>query len=125
MLKLCVYVIVTTVFYNIIRQMHQGVALCLKLICAAVLALECFSLCQNLLSGLSGLGYLQNEYLVYIKQLMRLICIGFMVDFVSNIAKEEGLYAVASELELYGKLTMVLMALPVLSELFSIIHKML
>ena len=76
---------------------------------------------QKITGSIRTLG----EYLavspVYIKILLRITGIAYICDFASCICKDAGYQAIAAQIELLGKLTIVVMSLPVLQTLMSAI----
>ncbi|MBQ9277776.1 MAG: stage III sporulation protein AD [Lachnospiraceae bacterium] len=57
----------------------------------------------------------------YILILIKLIGIAYICEFAAGISKDAGYGAVASQIELMGKLTMLMVSLPVLSQVIDII----
>lgn len=61
---------------------------------------------------------IDREYLVI---LLKLIGIAYICEFASGISKDAGYVAVASQIELIGKLTMLMVSLPVLLQVIQTI----
>ena len=76
---------------------------------------------QKITGSIQTLG----EYLavspVYIRILLRITGIAYICDFASCICKDAGYQAIAAQIELLGKLTIIVMSLPVLQTLMSAI----
>ena len=53
----------------------------------------------------------------YIAILIKLIGIAYICEFAAGISKDAGYGAVASQIELIGKLTMLMVSLPILMQL--------
>ena len=81
--------------------------------------------CTDLPSKITGSIQILGEYLavspVYIRILLRITGIAYICDFASCICKDAGYQAIAAQIELLGKLTIVVMSLPVLQTLMSAI----
>ncbi|MBQ9234102.1 MAG: stage III sporulation protein AD [Lachnospiraceae bacterium] len=60
----------------------------------------------------------------YILILLKLLGIAYICEFAAGISKDAGYSAVASQIELMGKLTMLMVSLPVLSQVIDIIISM-
>lgn len=60
----------------------------------------------------------------YIVILLKLIGIAYICEFAAGISKDAGYSAVASQIELLGKLTMLMVSLPVLGQVIDIIISM-
>lgn len=50
----------------------------------------------------------------YFEVLIKIIGISYLCEFTSNICREAGFIAVASQIEIGGKLTMMIMSMPIL-----------
>lgn len=50
----------------------------------------------------------------YFEILIKIVGISYLCEFTSNICKESGFLAVASQIEIGGKLTMMVMGMPIL-----------
>lgn len=60
---------------------------------------------------------------VYIKLLLKLMGISFLAEFASNICRDAGCGAMASQVELFGKLSMLVTGLPVILALFETLNQ--
>lgn len=60
----------------------------------------------------------------YILILLKLIGIAYICEFAAGISKDAGYGAVASQIELLGKLTMLMVSLPILSQVIEMIINM-
>ncbi len=61
-------------------------------------------------------GYIDIDK-TYIAILIKLIGIAYICEFAAGISKDAGYGAVASQIELIGKLTMLMVSLPILMQL--------
>ena len=62
---------------------------------------------------------------IYLILLLKLVGIAYVSEFGSGICKDAGYSAVASQIEIVGKLTMLLVSLPILMQVVDTIIKML
>ena len=60
---------------------------------------------------------------VYIKLLLKLMGISFLAEFASNVCKDAGCAAMSSQIELFGKLSMLVTGLPVILALFETLNQ--
>ena len=60
----------------------------------------------------------------YILILLKLIGVAYICEFAAGISKDAGYTAIASQIELTGKLTMLLISLPVLTQVVETIISM-
>lgn len=61
----------------------------------------------------------------YFEILMKIIGISYICEFTSNICKESGFLAAASQIEIGGKLTMMVMSMPILMAIVETITSVL
>ena len=66
-----------------------------------------------------------NINIVYIEILFKIIGITYLCEFASGVCKDAGESAIAVKIEIAGKLLILTAALPVFSELISVITKIL
>lgn len=57
----------------------------------------------------------------YLSILLKLIGIAYICEFASGISKDAGYNAVAAQIELFGKLTMLVVSIPVLMQVIEMI----
>lgn len=61
----------------------------------------------------------------YFEILIKIVGISYLCEFASNICKESGFIAVASQIEIGGKLTMMVMSMPILLAIIQTITSVL
>ena len=61
----------------------------------------------------------------YFEILLKIVGISYLCEFVSNICKESGFPAVAGQIEIGGKLTMMVMSMPILMAIVNTITSVL
>ena len=86
-----------------------------------------------LICGMSRIDYLMDairqleSFLpvkpVYIKLLLKLMGISLLAEFASNICRDTGCGAMGSQIELLGKLSMLVTGLPVILALFETLNQ--
>ena len=60
---------------------------------------------------------------VYIKLLLKLMGISFLAEFASGVCKDAGCTAMSSQIQLFGKLSMLVTGLPVILALFETLNQ--
>ena len=74
-------------------------------------AMERFTFVMDFLDGvLEDIGLESG----YFEILLKIIGISYLCEFVSNICRESGFITVAGQIEIGGKLTMMVMSMPIL-----------
>lgn len=62
--------------------------------------------------------------IVYVETILKIIGIAYIAEFASQITKDAGQGAIASKIELAGKILILAMAIPILSVLIETIIQM-
>ncbi len=83
--------------------------------------------------GLSRIEYLMdaieelNRWLpikpAYIKLLLKMMGISFLAEFAANICKDAGCHAMAGQIELFGKISVLVTGMPVVLALFETLNE--
>ena len=82
--------------------------------------------------GLSRVGYLMDtiEELkgwlpikeTYLKLMLKMMGISFLAEFAANICKDAGCSAIAGQIELFGKISVLVIGMPVVLALFETLN---
>ncbi|MBQ6875768.1 MAG: stage III sporulation protein AD [Lachnospiraceae bacterium] len=82
--------------------------------------------------GLSRVGYLMDtiEELkgwlpikeTYLKLMLKMMGISFLAEFAANICKDAGCSAIAGQIELFGKISVLVTGMPVVLALFETLN---
>jgi len=82
--------------------------------------------------GLSRVGYLMDtiEELkgwlpikeTYLKLMLKMMGISFLAEFAANICKDAGCSAIAGQIELFGKMSVLVTGMPVVLALFETLN---
>lgn len=68
-------------------------------------------------------GYI-NINMEYISILLKMLGISYICEFATNICKDAGYGAIASHIELAGRVTMVVMSLPILFHVIDMVARL-
>ncbi len=92
-------------------------------ICIAVLILFCvlglFSSAKEQLTTISGYMTMDNQYYGL---LFKMIGITYLCEFCSGICKDAGYQAIGSQIEIFGKISILLAGVPILMTLLETIQ---
>ncbi|MBQ7707532.1 MAG: stage III sporulation protein AD [Lachnospiraceae bacterium] len=89
-------------------------------LCLSVIAI-CVERMRMIIARIKNIALNVDIDKTYILILLKLIGIAYICEFAAGISKDAGYGAVASQIELLGKLTMIMVSLPVLSQVVDII----
>ncbi len=73
---------------------------------------------------LEGIAKNAKVNLVYLETILKIIGIAYIAEFASQITKDAGQGAIASKIELGGKILILAMAIPILTVMIETILKL-
>ena len=120
--KIMVIALVGVIMAMFLRTQRAEYSIFLS-ICIAILILFCvlglFSSAKEQLSSLSVYLSMDNQYYGL---LFKMIGITYLCEFCSGICKDAGYQAIGAQVEIFGKLTILLSGLPILLTLIETIQ---
>ncbi len=72
--------------------------------------------------GLQKIAAFISVYMQYLTILFKVIGIAYLCEFASNICKDSGYQSVAGHVELAGKLTILVMSMPIIMSLLDTVQ---
>lgn len=120
--KIIVIALVGVIMAMFLRTQRAEYSIFLS-ICIAVLILFCvlglFSSAKEQLSSISVYMTMDNQYYGL---LFKMIGITYLCEFCSGICKDAGYQAIGSQIEIFGKISILLAGVPVLMTLLETIQ---
>ena len=120
--KIMVIALVGVIMAMFLRTQRAEYSVFLS-ICIAVLILFCvlglFSSAKEQLSSLSVYLSMDNQYYGL---LFKMIGIAYLCEFCSGICKDAGYQAIGSQIEIFGKISILLAGVPILMTLLETIQ---
>jgi len=80
---------------------------------------------EVIIDGISTLSSYISINKDYIGVLIKVIGISYICEFASNLCKESGYLAIASQIEMVGKLSILVMSMPILMSLLETVDSFL
>lgn len=117
--------LVALIFIMVIKQYKPEFAIYISLIAGALillLVMDKFAGIIELLKALASKASVNNEFLLI---LLKITGIAFLTEFAVSICKDSGESAIASKIDLGGKVIIIGMSIPIISALLELIIKIL
>lgn len=117
--------LVALTFIIVIKQYKPEFAIYISLIAGALillLVMDKFAGIIELLKALASKASVNNEFLLI---LLKITGIAFLTEFAVSICKDSGESAIASKIDLGGKVIIIGMSIPIISALLELIIKIL
>lgn len=111
------FVIIAVIFSLSIKSKSPEFSSLLSVALGLTVISLCVSRLKIIVDSLRGITNYIDIDKTYIVVLIKLIGIAYICEFASGISKDAGYGAVASQIELIGKLTMLMVSLPILMQL--------
>ncbi|MFC0470996.1 stage III sporulation protein AD [Halalkalibacter kiskunsagensis] len=75
----------------------------------------------KIIDMLEGIAEQANMNMMYLQTILKIIGIAYIAEFGSQIAKDAGQAAIASKIELAGKILILVMAIPILTAVIEMV----
>lgn len=117
--------LIALIFIIILKQYKPEYAIYVSLIAGAIiilLAMDKFSGIITLLNNIASKANINNQFLTI---LLKITGIAFLTEFAVSICKDSGESAIASKIDLGGKVIIIGMSIPIVTALLELIIKIL
>jgi stage III sporulation protein AD len=118
--------IISTILIVLLRQSNKPeFALLVSAITGMIIFLMVIDKIRYVVETLSSLSRSVNMEFTYFSTILKIIGIAYIVEFGAQISRDAGENAVASKIELGGKVIMMVLAMPIILALLDLIIKIL
>lgn len=80
---------------------------------------------QVIIDMIARIGSYIEINMAYIPALIKMLGVTYVAEFASGICKDAGYQTIASQIEIFGKLTILALSMPILLALLETIHRFL
>src|SRR5690625_443482 len=116
--------IVSTILVVLLRQSNKSeFALLVSLITGIIIFSMILGKLKYVVETLNQLARNTNLEFAYFSTILKIIGIAYIVEFGAQISRDAGEEAIASKIELGGKVVMMVLAMPILLALMDLIIK--
>lgn len=122
--RVVAFAIIATILIVLLKEQRKEMALMLTIIAALgiiLFAIDEISEIINLLNTLAEKSGINKDYLLII---IKVTGIAYVVEFGKNICQDAGQSAIATKLEMAGKVVIVSLSIPIISALLSVLSGM-
>jgi stage III sporulation protein AD len=111
--------LVTALLVMIVKQQRPDIAMIISLAAGAILFIMLLGYLKTIASSVEEIAQRANLHSIYLTTVLKVIGIAYIAEFGSQICKDSGEGAIASKIELGGKVLMMVLALPILTALLE------
>lgn len=113
--------IIATILYIVLKDLHASFAFFLILITAIIIFFVVVQQIGTIIQLIDSLGRRANIDGMYLETILKIIGIAYLAEIGSSITKDAGLQSVAANIELAGKVFILLLAIPIITALIEAI----
>ncbi len=113
--------IIAVILVVLIRQYRPEIALQISVVTGLLIFLLIIFKLASVLEELQMFSRQINIDLVYISTIFRIVGIAYIAEFGAQVCKDAGENAIASKIELAGKVIILVLAVPILMALMDLI----
>ncbi|UJL44816.1 stage III sporulation protein AD [Virgibacillus sp. NKC19-16] len=113
--------IIATILYIVLKDLHASFAFFLILITAIIIFFVVVQQIGTIIQLIDSLGKRANIDGMYLETILKIIGIAYLAEIGSSITKDAGLQSVAANIELAGKVFILLLAIPIITALIEAI----
>lgn len=119
--KIVAFAVVATVLVLVLKEQKKEISILLECIAAIGIMIYAISKMSGvvlMLDQLTSLSGINQDFLVVI---LKITGIAYIVEFGKNICMDAGQSAIATKLEMAGKVIVVVLSLPLMNSLISVL----
>ncbi|PLS15298.1 stage III sporulation protein AD [Bacillus sp. M6-12] len=124
MLKIVGIALVATFLALIVKEQKPNFAFLLIVFTGCSIFLFLADKIYEIITMIEKIAANANVNMVYLETILKIIGIAYIAEFASQITKDAGQGAIASKIELAGKVLILAMAIPILTVIIETIIKL-
>lgn len=116
--------IIAVVLAITIKNQSQQIALLISIVTGIIIFLMIIPALEELINGIFDIIRKLDISIGYIGVILKVIGIAYISEFCTQICQDAGENAIASKIELGGKVLIMLISVPIIMELLDLITKL-
>lgn len=121
MIKIAAIGVAAAILAAWIKTIKSEYALWITLAAGVFLGLSAILKLETIVTELRFLQQYFSEYGSYFKLLIKIIGITYLAEFSADLCKDAGANTLASQIELFGKLSILVLCMPIMTSLLETI----
>lgn len=122
-MKIVMVGIIATVLAVILREERPEIAVVISIVTGLVIFVFIITKLNSVMSVLKYFAAKANIDVLYFSTILKVIAIAYITEFGAQICRDAGEGAIASKVELAGKVLIMVIAIPILAALMDIMIK--
>ncbi|MBE5852338.1 MAG: stage III sporulation protein AD [Lachnospiraceae bacterium] len=121
--KIGIIGILAVVFGIFFKNVKQEYTLYIGIAGALLIAIIAISYLIRVLNGVEALQAYIEKSGQYLKMLLKMVGITYICEFTSSICKDAGYQAMAGQIDVFGKICVIMVGFPIVQALFELLGK--
>ena len=123
MIQVALLGVIGVLFAIQLKQEKSDVAICICIVISLLIFIEIATDLGTIVDTIREIeGYINIES-SYIVTLIKMLGITYLAEFSSGICKDAGYHSISSQIEMFGKITIVVLSLPILLALLRTLQE--
>ena len=115
--------ILAAVIGIVFKNIKQEYALYIGIVCAIIIAMFVVSYLIKVLQEIELLQMYIEKSGQYLKVLLKMVGITYICEFSSSICKDAGYQAIAGQIDVFGKICVIMAGFPIVQALFELLGR--
>lgn len=121
MWKVALIGVVAVILCLLIKQVRPELSALLSLITGVIIFFYALACVTSVLTFIQNMIEMVPIDSFYIYELVKMLGVTYMAEFAENICKDAGYQAIACQIEIFAKLTIVIMSVPIINSIILIV----
>lgn len=117
--------IITLVCYVIIKPLKPDIAIFISLVGSCLILIFCIDSLSEVITSITNLVEKTGINSSLFSTILKIIGVGYLVEFASSLCVESGSPSIAEKISLAGKVCILVLSLPIITNLLNIIVEIL
>ncbi|NLI58448.1 MAG: stage III sporulation protein AD [Clostridium sp.] len=119
--QIVILAVISTLIIIVLKVQRPETALMISIVTGVIIFFVVLGKTSAIIELLKGYAEKANIDIVYFSTLLKIIGIAYIAEFGSEICKDAGESAIASKVELAGKVIIIILAVPIVTSLLDLV----
>lgn len=117
--KVCAFCITAVILVTILKEQNKAVATMISIVAGVIVMLYVVSNIDGVFSALNNIAGVSSVESKYFALILKISGITYLIEFGKNLCMDAGETALGTKLEMAGKVMIVTLTLPILTEILN------
>lgn len=117
--KVCAFCITAVILVTILKEQNKVVATMISIVAGVIVMLYVVSNIDGVFSALNNIAGVSSVESKYFALILKISGITYLIEFGKNLCMDAGENALGTKLEMAGKVMIVTLTLPILTEILN------